>query len=65
MKLKPILTTIAAISLMATPALSQENDGLGDDMPWAAAIVGAGVLVGWILLILEDDDDGQGLPASP
>ena len=65
MKRKSIVAAIGSVALMATPALSQAPEDLDDGIPWAAALVGAGVLAGWILLILDDDDDDQDAPASP
>lgn len=65
MKIKSLVTAIAALSLMGSPALAQSEPESSSDLSWAAYVLMAGIAVGWILMIVDDDNNGNDHPASP
>lgn len=65
MKRKSLVAAIAASSLMISPALAQSDTETSSGPGWATYLLMAGIAAGWILMIVDDDNNGNDNPASP
>lgn len=75
--LKPIITATAAIGLMATPALAQENaaerlaapvessEMLDGENGILIAVIAAAAVIAGIIILSDDDDEDVDDPVSP